>query len=80
MSEKRQPAQIIALPAAGHYTFAEALEFQDLMPPLGKEAARIRLKVGGVSILDLPLSEDSLDALSHFLIPKFPPAGWRKVE
>jgi hypothetical protein len=68
------------MPAAGHYTIAEALEFQDLMPPLGTEAARIRLKVGGGLVLDLPLSEGSLVALSHFLIPKFPPAGWKKVD
>ena len=80
MSEKRPSARPLAIPAVGHYTIEEALEFQDLLPPLEGGAMRIRLRVGRATILDLLLPDNSLTALSHFLIPKFPPAGWQRED
>lgn len=79
MSEKRPAVRLLSIAEAGHYTLEGELAFVDLMPPKGTEAARIRLSVGPASILDLPLSDNALAALSHSLIPLFPPDGWQKV-
>lgn len=62
-------ARPIVLPGPDHYTFAEELEFVDLLPPLDGGVMRIRLKVGAVNILDLPLSDNILVALFQRLTP-----------
>jgi|HubBroStandDraft_1064217.scaffolds.fasta_scaffold116431_2 hypothetical protein len=75
-------AKPISITEPGHYILEGEIGFVDLMPPRegGSEAARIRLTLGPASILDLPLSQIALAALSHALIPRFPPHGWRKVD
>ncbi len=75
-------AKPISITEPGRYILEGELRFVDLMPPRegGSEAARIRLMLSPASTLDLPLSQNALAALSHALIPKFPPEGWRKVE
>jgi hypothetical protein len=80
MTEQPRRARRLSIDKTGHYTLAGDLTFVDLMPPLGEEAARIRLSLGPAKILDLPLSHNALAALSHALIPKFPPPGWRKID
>ena len=75
MSE-RPRARPLAMPAEGHWTIAEEIEFVDLMPPLGSEAGRIRLRVGRANTLDLPLSHNGLVALTNSLLPKYVPTTW----
>lgn len=78
-TDQRAAARPISITEPGHYTLEGELVFVDLMPPVGTEAARIRLSVGPASKLDLPLSHNALVALSHALVRKFPPAGWQKI-
>jgi hypothetical protein len=81
MTKENAPrARPVSIAQPGHYTLEGEITFVDLMPPLGEEAARIRLSLGPAKILDLPLSNSALVSLSHSLIPKFPPAGWRRTE
>ena len=75
---QRSVAQPIAADWKGHRTVGGVIEFVDIMPPLGPEAARIRFRVGVEGTLDLPLSENALVALCNSLLPRFAPKGWAK--
>lgn len=79
MSDLPNP-HLIRLDDPGHYTLPDGLRFVGLLDAEGIEAARIRLTLGLAIVLDLPVSAETLSALSRSLIPKVPPAGWRRAE
>jgi hypothetical protein len=58
-------AKLVELPDTGFYTLPIARDLIGILPPLGEEAARIRLRVVAATTLDLPLSQKTLVALVH---------------
>ena len=78
--DDQPPAQPLSIPEPGRYILAGEIGFAGLVAPRAgmSEAARIRLTIDRASILDLPVSQNTLAALSRSLIPKIPPEGWRQ--
>ena len=64
--------KLVELDAPGHYTLPMAKALVGLLPPQGEAKASIRLDLGNAIVLDIPLSEASLVALSHDLTPVLP--------
>jgi hypothetical protein len=52
-----------------HYSLPDDLRFQCLARSRGKEIVRIRFSRGPATILDLPVSAETLAALAHALTP-----------
>lgn len=61
--------QHVLLSLPGHYDLPADLKFVGLVRPKDTETARIRFSRGTATILDIPLSAESLCALGQSLIP-----------